>query len=491
MKKLINTKKIIVGLAFLYLIFMMSNNLMYSALWGDEWVEYNISRMSILNGEMYEKIIETFQPPLYNLLMHFWLIVNESFVWFRSFNVVIGFITAIFIYKILDNLYDYKVSCVAICVFASCYQWIYCIQECSEYALMLCCLSGSLYFYVKLYNDYKSEYLIEFIIFCVLSIYSQYGAIFVALPLIISIFIKYFVLSKDIKQKKDIVYLYILSFLIFAVPLYCFFINTQINHNEIVKYTSSLKLQNILDFPFVLGRIIGYLFNLYDGKEVCIVFSIISILLLMLSIYLLCKNINPIKKELIICLLFAYFLHYMLVSLQVYAMAHANESSGFYVRYSYFYIPILCICIPILLVEMLNRIRYKKIVTILLIVFLTIVSFFGYKTIRTNWHKSLDNVYADIWMENYGWENTTFLFGMARFGFYHYILDHQDYHEGYLSNYTEYVDYDDLPEKFWCWRTNWGGEGWLETINIARKKGYNVIVYDDSGEAGQLAFCYK
>ena len=76
--------------AFCFFVFMMVYKLMNSALWYDEWIEYYFSQKSIMNGELYQSVISTFQPPLYNFLMHFWLKISDSLLWFRLFNVVIG-----------------------------------------------------------------------------------------------------------------------------------------------------------------------------------------------------------------------------------------------------------------------------------------------------------------------------------------------------------------------------------------------------------------
>ena len=68
--------------------------------------------------------------------MHFWLKVNSSLVWFRLFNVVLGTLCGFILYKTLKRLFDFEVAIVSLIIFGCVYQWIYCIQECSEYCLM-------------------------------------------------------------------------------------------------------------------------------------------------------------------------------------------------------------------------------------------------------------------------------------------------------------------------------------------------------------------
>ena len=58
-----------------------------------------------------------------------------------------------------------------------------------------------------------------------------------------------------------------------------------------------------------------------------------------------------------------------------------------------------------------------------------------------------------------------------------------------MNNVSTAVDNDHLPAHFWAWRTGWGGAEWQATIDKARSLGYKVTVCDDSGTAGQLAYC--
>ena len=171
-------------IAFILFEFMMIFNITHSAPWGDEWVEYVYSQAGIRDGGLYNNIIITFQPPLYNFLMHFWLKINQSVLWFRLFNIFIGTGTGIFIFNSVKKLFNEKVAGFSLCALAVCYQWVYCIQECSEYALMLCCLSMALYFYVISFEKFTYRYMILFLTGSILSAYSQYGSVFVILPLL-------------------------------------------------------------------------------------------------------------------------------------------------------------------------------------------------------------------------------------------------------------------------------------------------------------------
>ena len=97
-------------LSFAVFFIITLNNLTHASIWFDEAVEYWYSKdfYGILpwNGtveSMYSRIITTYQPPLYNVIMHFWLLIADNEFWFRFSGVFFSEITtrfsASFLYK--------------------------------------------------------------------------------------------------------------------------------------------------------------------------------------------------------------------------------------------------------------------------------------------------------------------------------------------------------------------------------------------------------
>ena len=492
--KFLKNDRVIVGMTFIFFAFMMLFHLTHSALWGDEWVEYNYSQLSILNGELYNRVIATYQPPLYNFLMHFWLKMGTTLLWFRLFNVVLGCISCLFLFITLNTLLSKRIAVLVIGILATCYQWVYCIQECSEYALMLCFLFGALMFYTLCSEKFSYLKMGGFIICCVLAIYSQYGAVFVALPLLAAFFGGNICNRRtSVKKKIIIVVTYLFSLVVFAGPLYFKFLKLQMENNEISNNKVEFSAELLKDMPFTFGKIIAYLFNVNSGEIWPIIFGIAGLGLMVIFIVVLRQGkIHWTRLSLIISLWIGYIAHYLLVQLHIYAMAHPNQSAGFFVRYSYFYIPILCVTIPILIDEYI-KVREKSVMVInyAVIMLCSIVIMISMLSILKNWNKALDDQFAKIWIDNDGWKDTTYLYGTASYGFNYYITHSDVYEEGYLDKVTEEVDNENLPPRFWAWRTNWGGDGWQMTIDKATELGYTVIVYNDSGYIGQLAYCYS
>ena len=67
------------------------------------------------------------------------------------------------------------------------------------------------------------------------------------------------------------------------------------------------------------------------------------------------------------------------------------------------------------------------------------------------------------------------------------------YGEQYDKNVYSYqeIDYDNLPDVFWLWRTNFGGGDFYSIINMAQEKGYFIEIISDNGFEGQLARCIR
>jgi hypothetical protein len=175
--------------------------------------------------------------------------------------------------------------------------------------------------------------------------------------------------------------------------------------------------------------------------------------------------------------------------MHIYSMMHPGQSEGFFTRYSYFYIPLCCVAFPVIFYENTQIFagagKIKKFCAAFLVMCLLLVSFVS---VMKNWNKAYDDVYIKIWEENEGWNDYTYLYGV-NYGFYYYVKELDNYDESFLDRVSTSVDDDNLPEHFWAWRINWGGEEWQTTIDKARELGYTVTIYDDSGYEGQLAYC--
>ncbi len=480
--------------SFLFFTFMLIFRLTNSALWGDELVEYYYSQKSIRTGALYNAIISTYQPPLYNFMMHFWLKINDSLFWFRFFNVVLGAISFFSLYGALHNLVGCRKACASLVLLTVCYRWIYCIQECSEYALMLCGLSIALYFYVTCLESFSYVKILGFVLSCVVAIYGQYGAVFVIVPLLSIFFYKIIWDNKySSRQKIVVISVYIFSLFVFALPLYIFFAQIQMKRNAITDNSIRFAANLLKDIPFVIGKIVAWLFSFRDTDMASMILGIFGLVFLSIIINILIhKSENPIKQSLLLCMLMTYVMHYVLVELHIYAMVHPGQSSGFYSRYSYFYMPLMAVVLPLVYDEFKKLVcknNILKLACVLLAGTIVSVSFIG--TLQ-NWHKSYADQIGQIWVNHQGWKDVTYLYGGASYwGIRFYAGKNEKCPDNYLDMVKRTVDNHHLPDKFWAWGNDWGTENWEVTLDEAKKQGYTVEIYVNYGDKGKLAYCYR
>ena len=112
---LLRRENIILILCLLVIFSIYVVYLTKSGLWYDEGIEYFYSKyLGVLpegvqvNAEgktnMYMRICSTFQPPLYNVLMYFWLLLFNGVNSFRFIGVLFTFIGALGFFKTIKLL---------------------------------------------------------------------------------------------------------------------------------------------------------------------------------------------------------------------------------------------------------------------------------------------------------------------------------------------------------------------------------------------------
>ena len=483
-------------LGSIFYMFMMCYRLTFSPLWFDEYVEHEISQMSIKSGEMYTNIIRTFQPPLYNFVMHFWLRIAQDVFWFRLFNVLLGIVIGLCIYLTVRRLYGFKPATASLVLLGCCYQYIYCVQECSEYQLMVMFISLMLYFYVRTIQDECRISALLFVISGIGAMYSQYGAMFMVIPFLGLFYIKV-LMSKDKKNIISLTAVYAIALFAAAAPLYLLYASKQLKENAIADHTTvSFGISQLLSLFTEPGRILGYLYNIPAVSLLSILMGVIGVIYIVTSIYISITKIKTkqyIIADILMATLLGYVLHYFLVIFQVYAMVHPGQSGGFYCRYSYFYIPAVIVCIFIIVMELKRslidnagkNVKTTNCVVIGLFALVAVTLFIP--NILKNWHKAYDDIFADTWVSRNGWEEPTYMIGQAKYGIKHYITE--VYGPAASSNmHTELeLDYNYMPASFWLWRTSWGGDGFDKICTDTASMGYDVEVIYDFGQEGQLA----
>lgn len=364
--------------------------LTFASLWFDETVEFYFSRhlfSSYVPGRgtanMYQWIISTYQPPLYNFLMFFWLKISESEWWFRFAGVVAGYIGVVGVYFATKYVTNYKWAILTAAMYFCLYPVHFFIQECAEYNLLIAFLPWTMYFFFKALEKASWKNIIIFTLFCILSVYSQYGAVFAVAPMILIVFFNS-VLSKDWCGIKKISISYICALIFAALPLYFFFFKIQkLNEHHIRNVTDEISFfKNNVLVDFIKSMFDCFNWNIFGGSKLqshsTIVLSAILVFLSVAScLYCLFKSKNK-RLKLFICSVSASMLiFYIAVKLKIYAYpVYISPDwhwwNGFTTRYSLFFAPIFLILTTVLLFETVisfSNADYKRISCKLLLTF--------------------------------------------------------------------------------------------------------------------------
>jgi len=467
MQKLkINRDCLFTALSFLTLLFMSLYQLNHSSLWFDETIEYYYSKtfVGILPWEthlstMYERIISTFQPPLYNFLMYFWIKICDTQWWFRFSGVILGLICALGIYKSIEKLWNRRAASLAVILLSFTPLFIYYVQECSEYILMLAALSWVIYTWICLTEKVNTKTISAFIFTAIVCVYSQYGAIFPVTSLALAALV--FISAKDVSpeiKKGEIFKLlkgYALALLFAGAPLWFFFMSKQmLNQQADVSHIFRIVNNNtfLWDFYYAIKTTID---SCYD-----FIMLRFAVLIIVLFFVLLFVSKNNRIKSLILANILCWLFYYFAVKFNFYGYGMFGN------RYNLFFLLLWLVTVFGVLFEAKNLLfnflvqkfkekeqtadkapdAVKRIMNVLTVSFLVIALIFciiGWNCLKINWNKEDIRGAFDAWYDAKGYESNTFVYYAASSGFSYY-LEHNDKETPAIKKkniiYTEWLE---------------------------------------------------
>lgn len=441
---------IALGIGFALYVAIACYKLTNASLWYDETIEYWYSKIMIgpipfieRGNNMYERIISTFQPPLYNFVMYFWLLISTSQWWFRFFGVVCGFIGMIGLYKTIRTISGMEIAVCAVFFSTFVVKLVYYWQECAEYCMMLASLFWAIYMFVKVIENTSIRNIILFNVAVIIPVYCQYGAAFVIIPLIIIVAIDT-CLKKDKKAIKVLVISYLSSFICAAVPLYLFFLRKQVLLQK--GGTVALKDFNIYvvkDFWKTFITVVKYCF--FENYSDEIIRPILIVFLLsVIVVFALCSN--KVVKYLIISSVLTYLMYYFAVITEIYAYGQ------FGVRWNLFLIPVWIILIVTVIFELLQICRrvFAKSKYLDKIYYVCVggcfAAIFCYGSIawesdlKDNWTKDNIRGVTESWYAHQGYLTDTVVWYAANCGFSYY-LQQNDMYDPSFEDKIKYFDY--------------------------------------------------
>ncbi len=328
-----------------------------SALWYDEAIEYFFSKY--LTGEtpgapgltnMYQRILSTYQPPLYNILMHLWLSVFDFGDFsFRLPGILVTLIGGVGIYFCLKELCGRKWATLGTLIYLFCPGIAYYALECGEYNLMLCFLSWTMFFFVRtLKGGSKSVY--GFFLFSCLSVYSQYGAALLVLVL-------YGVLAVKCLRSRETRGKFLLCTGVIALaavlPLIVFFLIPQMLHQgtAAVSHNPFFASNPIWEFVrglyLIIHRIFkdNYVLTMGSGffrGALGTCFCLLSLFALLFTLYAVWKKDN-FARVLFVCCCILYLIYFILVACSFYGYNHEQGTNNLGYRYVLFFAPVLVV----------------------------------------------------------------------------------------------------------------------------------------------------
>ncbi len=487
-------EKILMAASFAFFFIIACHKLTNASLWFDEAVEFWYSK--VWHGElpfpasravgtvnMYERIISTFQPPLYNFLAFFWLKVSTSMWWFRFFGVAVGFAGIVGLYKTVRKLGNAYLAAASV-FFASCvYQLVYYWQECAEYCLVAALLFWTLYFFVSFIEEPSLKNCILLTVFSVLPVYSQYGAVFPVAAMLVIAYIAVLV-NKDKSAKIYTTLSYLIAFAVAALPLMFLFLFKQMEAQktaEIMTLADNVTGRDsgnvFLSFFADIREVVGWAFFTFLDEPLKIQISRIAlVLLIMCTAGELIFSKRRAVRLLAVLDIVTWILYWGAVRTGVYSYGIFGE------RYSLFFIPLWTVSLFAFLCELYDDLRrkiestrsakctaiYSCICTVAGLAILVIFMAANWRlAIRDNWTKEDMRTAVSIWKDEGGAGSDTIVY-YAGSGAFAYFLRRNGYEseEGLNLHYMPWLR-DKTIAEYTDYLNSLYGDSWPEEVYIA------------------------
>lgn len=144
-------------------------------LWFDEAYEFWASVVSFRN--LFKVVSSSFQPPLYNILLHFWMKAGHSEFWLRLLSVLLDIFGILATLLLCLRAFNQKTTLFVGLTLALMPALIRYSQEAGEYALWLCCLQWLGYFMFRVIQEGQWKHWLLLGFTSLLAWYSHYGAL--------------------------------------------------------------------------------------------------------------------------------------------------------------------------------------------------------------------------------------------------------------------------------------------------------------------------
>ena len=453
---------VLAGVLLVYLL-MALYKLTDTPLWYDEMIEFYYSKYLTgqirgvsLCSNLYERLqTNSFQPPLYNLIMHVWLLFGESEWWFRFSGVLFGLFGMLGLYACVKQFAGWQAAALSVFASSFVYEWMYYVKEAAEYNMMIMLLYWLLYFYFRTFRNLTLKNIGWFTAISVVLLYTQYGAVLGILPLAVSLLIRAWK-QEGKKLGGRIALIYGIPGAAAGLPLYFFLFRIQLQMNQSVNYyTVAFEKNNIFyDFFKMLLTTAQWLFT-ESKTRFGLPFALALPVVILIAVLSVRFRKNSEFNFFLVSCIAVWVVYYAVVRSGIYAYGDFGN------RYSLFLLPIWTVLIVYLAYEAFALIRmltfpWKKLafrgaLGIFLAVQLGYCAY-GFYRISIFDVKSDTRSVVRIWYDLEGYETPTYVvFGEAP-SFTYYLTHDSRFREEYWDNIVfeyENVENDYDPEEYW------------------------------------------
>ena len=155
------------------------------SIWLDEAYSIAITQRSLI--DLLKMIVRTdTHPPLYYLVLKFWLLFSRSEVWVRSLSAFFSILSIPILYLLVRELYqDRKAGLLGACILAFSPFHIWYAQETRMYAMLTFFVLASAFFFFRALRSGTRLNWIGYVVTTVLALYTDNGAIWYLATLVI------------------------------------------------------------------------------------------------------------------------------------------------------------------------------------------------------------------------------------------------------------------------------------------------------------------
>lgn len=412
-------------------------NAVRSPLWYDEAIEYFYSKVmsgTVPSGgdttTMYQRICSTYQPPLYNVLLYVWLFFFDFGDFsFRLSSILLTLAGGAGLYKCLKELTGSAGALAGLVLYLLTDKVMYYGLECAEYCLLLCCLCWTLYFFVKEMRAPATGSLVGFFVMAALSVYSQYGAVFLVVPLYLAL-----LLHNRRKTLKKMMLGTLVVLVAAAAPLVVFFLIPQMANQGVAEISHRPV--------FEVNLLVDYIKNFfYKVVHFCFFFSSATTFPAKGPVILACTAVamaflgyvlqwrDRTGRYLLAALLAAYTLYFAAVVCSFYAYNSwetLRGSANLGKRYCLFLLPAIVIA-AVYGLSLLGKAAAQKALLKkagIACACLAFAVFCGLNLIDlgAGWQKDDVRDLVQVWYEQNAYEKTTILHDWSNANFQFYML---------------------------------------------------------------------